>query len=126
MNGHWEELIRKVEELLHATHDPDNNYHMLIQYIIQYTSDGRQRFLRLHVICVQEVIEAMSSSGASGCALALVDLQQQLVWIYLYGLIESHSIVDEAFEEVLNDHPDLRDAVKAQVSCVSHSSDSRW
>ena len=75
MNGHWEELIGKVEELLHATHDPDNNYHMLIQHIIQYSSDGRQRFLRLHVICVQEVIEAMSSSGASGCASTLVDLQ---------------------------------------------------
>ena len=75
MNGHWEELIGKVEEFLHATDDPDNNYHMLIQHIIQYSSDGRQRFLRLHVICVQEVIEAMSSSGASGCASTLVDLQ---------------------------------------------------
>ena len=24
MNDHWEELIGKVEELLDATHDPDN------------------------------------------------------------------------------------------------------
>ena len=30
MNGHWEELTGKVEELLHATDHPDNNYHMLI------------------------------------------------------------------------------------------------
>jgi len=99
MNGHWKELIGKVEELLHATDHPDN-YHMLIQHIIQYSSDGRQRFLRLHVICVQEVIEAMSSSGASGCASTLVDLRQlvkKAEWIIPYGLIESHSIVDEAF-----------------------------
>ncbi len=78
MNGHWEELIGKVEELFDATDDPDN-YRMHIRAIIQYSSDGRQRlnsFLRLHVIkCVQGVIEAMSSSSASGCASALVDLQ---------------------------------------------------
>ena len=51
MNGHWEELIVKVEELLHATDDPDN-YYVLIRLIIQYTSDGLQRlesFLKLHV-----------------------------------------------------------------------------
>ena len=50
MNGHWEELIGKVEELLHATHDPDN-YCMHIRAIIQFSSDGLQRlksFLRLH------------------------------------------------------------------------------
>ena len=29
MNGHWEALFRKVDELLHATHDP-HNYRMLI------------------------------------------------------------------------------------------------
>ena len=89
MNGHWEELFVKVEELLHATDDPEN-YRMLIQQIIQFSSDGRQRlesFFKLHVVkCVQGVIEAMSSSSASGCALALVDLQQRLVdkaeWIY--------------------------------------------
>ena len=73
MNGHWEELIGKVEKLLHATDHPDN-YHMHIQYIIQFGSDDLQRlksFLRLHVRrCVQEV---MSSSDASGCALALVN-----------------------------------------------------
>ena len=67
MNGHWEELIGKVEELLHATDHP-HNYRMLIQHIIEYTSDGRQQFesfLRPHVIeCVQGVIEAMSSSSA--------------------------------------------------------------
>jgi len=33
MNGHWEELFGKVEELLHATDDPDN-YHMLIKSMI--------------------------------------------------------------------------------------------
>ena len=50
MNGYWEELIGKVEELLDATHDPDN-YRMHIQYIIQFSSDGLQRLksiLRLH------------------------------------------------------------------------------
>jgi len=128
MNGHWEELIGKVEELLHATDDPDN-YRMDIQHVILYTSNGRQQFesfLRPHVIeCVQGVIEAMSSSSASGCALALVDLQQRLrdrvEWIF--GCM-GPSIVDEAFEEVLRDRPDLRNAVK--VSCVSHSSNSPW
>ena len=36
-------------------------------------------FLRLHVIkYVQEVIKAMLLSSVSGCASALVDLQQQL------------------------------------------------
>ena len=39
MNGHWEELFGKVEELLHATDDPDN-YHMLIKSMIWYSSDG--------------------------------------------------------------------------------------
>jgi len=39
MNGHWEELIGKGEELLHATDDPDN-YHVHIEAIIQ--SDGRR------------------------------------------------------------------------------------
>jgi len=125
MNGHWEELIGKVEELLHATDDPDN-YRMHIRAIILWSSDGEQRlesFLRPHVIeCVQDVIEVMSSLGASGCASALVDLQRQLAdraeWIY--GWMD-RSIVDKAFEEVLSDHPDLRDAVKAQVSVLCQS-----
>ena len=125
MNGHWEGLIGKVEELLHATDDPDK-YHMLIQHIIRYSSNGLQRlesFLRLHVIkCVQEVIKAMSSDGASGCASALVDLQQRLgdrvEWIFEWMV---RSIVDEAFEEVLRDHPDLRHAIKAQVSVLCQS-----
>ena len=124
MNGHWEELFGKGEELLHATDDPDN-YHVHIQLIIQFSSDGRQRLeslLRLYVIKrVQGVIEAMSSSSASGCALALVDLRQQLVkkagWIYE----DADTIVDEAFEEVLSDYPDLHDAVKAQVSVLCQS-----
>ena len=123
MNGHWKELFGKVEELLHATDHPDNNYRMHIQQIIEYTSDGRQRlesFLRLHVM--KCVIEAMSSSSASGCASALVDLQQRLMdrakWIY--GWMD-RSIVDKAFEEVLRDYPDLRDAVKAQVSVLCQS-----
>ena len=50
-NGHWEELFGKVEELLHATDHP-KNYRMHIRQIIEYTSDGRQRFksfLRPHV-----------------------------------------------------------------------------
>ena len=126
MNGHWEEFFGKVEELLHATDDPDN-YRMHIRQIIRSTSDGRQRlesFLRPHVIeCVQGVIEAMLSSSASGCASALVDLRQRLVdraeWIFEW--INSYSIVDEAFEEVLRDYPDLRDAVKAQVSVLCQS-----
>ena len=123
LNGHWEELIGKVEELLHATHDPDN-YRMHIQYIIHFSSDGLQRlksFFRLHMInCVQGVIEAMSSSSASGCASALVDLQQQLVKkaLWIYG---RRSIFNEAFEEVLSDHSDLRDAVKVQVSVLCQS-----
>ena len=33
MNDYWKELIRKVEELLHATEYP-HNYCMYIQYII--------------------------------------------------------------------------------------------
>ena len=125
MNGHWEKLIRKGEELLHATDDPDN-YCMHIRRIIQYSSDGEQRLeslLRPHVIkCVQDVIEAMSSLGASGCASALVDLHQRLVdrvkWIWIWM---DRSIVDEAFEEVLRDHPDLRNAVNAQVSVLCQS-----
>ena len=133
MNGHWEELIGKVEELLHATDHPDNNYCMLIQRIIDCSSDGRQQFksvLRSHMIkCVQGVIEAMSSLGAS--ASALVDLQQRLgdraEWIYPHKwdyegrLMNSRSIVNEAFEEVLSNHPDLRYAVKAQVSVSCQS-----
>ena len=125
MNGHWEEFFGKVEELLHAT-DNSDNYHVHIERIIRHTSDGRQRlesFFKLHVIkCVQGVIEAMSSSSASGCALALVDLQQRLrdrvEWIF--GWMD-RSIVDEAFEEVLRDHPDLRNAVNAQVSVLCQS-----
>jgi len=138
MNGHWEKLIRKGEELLHATNDPDN-YCMHIRRIIQYSSDGLQRLeslLRPHVIkCVRGVIEAMSSSSASGCASALVDLRQRLgnraEWIYPYEwdyegrFMNSRSIVVEAFDQVLSDHPDLRNAVNAQVS-VSHSCHSRW
>ena len=52
MNGHWEGLVGKVEELLHATDHPDNNYRMLIRQIIRYSSDGEQRLksiLKLHV-----------------------------------------------------------------------------
>jgi len=56
----------------------------------------------------------MSSLGASGCASALVDLHQQLAnrawWIFRWM---GSSIVDKAFEEVLQDYPDLRNAVKA-------------
>ena len=134
MNCHWEELIGKLEELLHSTDDPDN-YGMHIRQIIQYSSDGEQRFLRLHVIKrVQGVIEAMSSSDVSGCASTLVDFQQQLVkradWIYPYVWsyenrpMNSCSIVNEAFDQALRDHPDL-DAVNAQViMSVSQSSDS--
>jgi len=51
MNGHCEELFGKVEELLHATDDPDN-YHVYIHLIIQFSSDGRQHlksFLKLHI-----------------------------------------------------------------------------
>ena len=69
------------------------------------------------------VIEAMSSSSVSGCASTLVDLRQQLVkkaeWIFEW--INSYSIVNKAFEEVLRDYPDLRDAVNAQVSVLYSS-----
>ena len=131
-NGHWEELFGKVEELFDATDDPDN-YHVHIEAIIRHTSDGRQHFesfLRPHVIkCVQGVIEAMSSSSASGCALALVDLRQRLgdgAWrIVPDRWMNFRSIVNKAFEEVLSDYPDLHDAVKAQVN-VSHSRNSPW
>ena len=80
-------------------------------------------FLRPHVIkCVQGVIEAMSSSSASACALALVDLQQRLgdrvEWIFGWM---GRSIIDQAFDQALSDHPDLRDAVKAQVSVLCQS-----
>ena len=83
MNGHWEELFGKVEELLHATDNLDN-YHMHIQQIIEYTSDGQQHLkslLRLHIIkCMQEV---MSSSDVSGCALALQQwLRDRAWWIF--------------------------------------------
>ena len=124
MNGHWEELIGKGEELLHATDHP-HNYRMHIEAVISWSSDGQQRlvsFLRLHVRKrVQGVIEAMSSSSPSGCASALVDLRQRLAdraeWIYE----DADTIVDEAFEEVLSDYPDLHDAVKAQVSVLCQS-----
>ena len=52
VNGHWEGLVGKVEELLHATDHPDNNYRMFIRQIIRYSSDGEQcleSFLKLHV-----------------------------------------------------------------------------
>jgi len=125
MNGHWEELIGKVEELLHATDHP-HNYRMHIEAIISWSSDGQQRlvsFLRLHVRKrVQGVIKTMSSLGASGCASALVDLQQRLVkkaeWIFGWM---GRSIVDEAFEQVLRDYPDLHDAVEAQISVLCQS-----
>jgi len=133
MNGHWEELFGKVEELLHATDDPDN-CRMHIQAIIKYSSGGRQRlesFLKLHVIkCVEGVIEAMSSSSASGCTSALVDLRQRLgnraEWIYPHEwnyegrFTSSRSTVHEAFEEVLSNHPHLRDTViEVSVLCQS-------
>ena len=42
MNGHWEELFGKVEELLDAADNPDN-YRMHIQQIIRSSSDGRRQ-----------------------------------------------------------------------------------
>ena len=116
MNRRWEKLFEKVEELLHATYD-SHNYHMLIQQIIKWSSDSEQHlksFLKLHIIkYVQNVIEVMSSSRS-----ALVDLYQWLVdrtdWIY----VDANTIVDEAFEEALSDHPNLHDAFNAQVSVL--------
>ena len=116
MNRHWEKLFGKVEELLYATYD-SHNYHMLIQQIIKWSSDSEQHlksFLKLHIIkYVQNVIEVMSSSRS-----ALVDLYQWLVdrtdWIY----VDANTIVDEAFEEALSDHPNLHDAFNAQVSVL--------
>jgi len=58
----------------------------------------------------------MMSSSISGCALALVN-QQQLVkkaeWICNWM---GHITIDEIFNQILNNHPDLCDIVKAQVS----------
>jgi len=70
---------------------------------------------------VQGVIEKMLSSSASGCASTLVDLQQQLVdrAERIYG--GTDTIVNEAFDRVLSNHPDLHDAVKAQVSILCQS-----
>jgi len=88
VNGHWEELIRKVKELLYATDHPDNNYCMVIQQIIQYSSNSEQclkSFLKLYVIkYVHDVIKTMLSSGASGCASILVDTGRQSmvdIWV---------------------------------------------
>ena len=124
MNGHWEELFGKLEKLLHATDDP-HNYRMLIQRIIEWSSDGEQHlesFLRLHVRKhVQGVIKAMLSSSASACASALVDLQQQLVDRAEWMCRGTSIIVDKAFEQVLGNHPDLCDAVNAQVSVLYQS-----
>ena len=65
------------------------------------------------------MIKVMLSSGTSGCASALVDLQQQLrnriEWIF--ELITS-SIIDKALKKVPRDHPDLYYIVKAQVSVL--------
>jgi len=75
-------------------------------------------FRRKHV---QSMIEAMLSSGASGCALTLLDIQQQLVdradWIFE----DAGTIVSETFEEDLSNQDDLRDAAKTQVSVLCQS-----
>ena len=132
MNGHWEELIGKVEELLHATDDPDN-YHMHIRAIIRSRSDELQHlesFLRLYMIkhvrlrrCRHQVRVAVHRPLSTPCR-PLVDFQQQLVkradwiypcvWSYENRPINSRSIVNEAFDQALRDHLDL-DAVNAQV-----------
>ena len=62
---------------------------------------------------VQSVIEAMSSSSASGCASTLGDRAE---WIYRW--INSRSIVNEAFDQVLSDHSDLCDGVKSPSKCL--------
>ena len=121
MNGHWEGLVGKVEELLHATNHPDNNYRMLIQQIIQYSSDGEQCLES----CTWESVGGTwtGSSSVSGCASTLVDLQQRLgdrAW-WIYGWINRRPIVNRVFNQVLRDHPDLHDAVNAQVSILCQS-----
>jgi len=72
---------------------------------------------------VQDVIEAMLLSSASGCASTIVDLQQQLAdrawWIYEW--INHYLIVNRVFNQVLRDHPDLHYAVNAQVSILCQS-----
>jgi len=130
MNSHWEELFGQVEELL--TDNPDD-YRIHIHAIIEYSSvgecDGEWQFeglLRLHVM---KRIKAMLSSvvpepGASGYVSTLLDIRQRLVdkaeWISPYRdrLMNTCSIIDEVFEEVLSDHPDLRDAAEIQVSVL--------
>ena len=50
-----------------------------------------------------------------------------LVWVAVhqplstYKLINSHSIIEEAFDQVLRDYPDLHDTVQAQVSVLYQS-----
>jgi len=44
MNGHWEELIGKVEELFDATDHPDN-YRMHIQPIVLMINSTSKAFL---------------------------------------------------------------------------------
>jgi len=71
----------------------------------------QQQQLRLHVRKrVQGVIEAMSSSGTSG---TLVDIQQQLVKKAEWICGGTSTIVNEAFDQVLSDYPDLHDVVNA-------------
>ena len=66
-----------------------------------------------------------SDARSCGCASTLVDLQRRLAdrakWIVPCRWINSRSIVDGAFDQVLRDHPDLRDAVNAQVSVLYSS-----
>ena len=76
-------------------------YILVAALTIQTTSDGRWQ-LETFLGCTGRT--SMLLSGASGCALTLVDIQQRLAdWIYRW--MGSRSIVDEAFEEVLSQSP---------------------
>ena len=56
-------------------------------------------------------MSSAEESGARSCASVLLDIKKQRIYR-----------VRQMGTSILNDHPVLRDAVKAQVSCVSHSS----
>jgi len=118
MNGHWEELFNKMEELLHTTDDPDN-YCMHIRPIIGCSPDGVRRFNSFLTLYVKKRMkEVMSSSDASGRASTLINIQQRLVKKAEYIHRGTGATVNRVFDQVLRDHPDLRDAVKAQVSVL--------
>ena len=105
MDGHWE----KMEELLHATDDL-GNYRMYIQQIIRSSSDGRQQLKSLLRLHVRKRVQGVRRHRLNH---ALVDIQQQLVKKAEWICGGTSTIVNEAFDQVLSDYPDLHDVVNA-------------